>query len=82
MVTSAKPIVLLLGQIEHAHTEWDELSGLAKLRVSNPSMHECGSVAALTTVHRIHLALRSAINSIAADIVHDSKSMKGPGSNS
>lgn len=53
-------------------------------KTSGKQSIECmsGIGSSLTTVHRIHLALLSAVKNIAADIVHDSKSMKGPGSNS
>lgn len=34
MTGSPKPIVLLLGEVLHATKEWDELAGIAELRVS------------------------------------------------
>lgn len=34
MTASPKPIVLLLGEVLHATKEWDELAGIAELRVS------------------------------------------------
>ena len=34
MTDSPKPIVLLLGEVLHATKEWDELAGIAELRVS------------------------------------------------